>query len=269
MECNELNRCVSYGNRYTAKCQSTGHLFSRQRSLNATTDYTSASDQCRAVEATEENTVRPSLLGSSVHKPATTSATTTFTNAFSVNHRARNDRSGSTSLWPVGSGGSSVKATKADFYKARRINSRSSIQMERILSQRKKVVRLMISIACSFALLSVPFHLRKLLQHFCPQYDVASDLATIFTLATTLLLYANSAMNPIFLMCFSTKMRRLMFSAGASLLCCQCPANRNRQGSSKYRARFSVSLRSMPDRSITEPHTNFDSIVVDQEKDNL
>lgn len=83
-------------------------------------------------------------------------------------------------------------------------------QVERILAQRRQVIKLMISLVLSFALLSAPFHIRKLAQHFYPAYDVASNAATIATLATTLLLYFNSAMNPLLYLCFSSRIRSLM-----------------------------------------------------------
>lgn len=50
------------------------------------------------------------------------------------------------------------------------------VQFER----RLKVVKLMIAIVTTFLCLSEPFHLRKLLQHFYPHYDVAFDLANLY-----------------------------------------------------------------------------------------
>src|SRR6218665_1271143 len=89
------------------------------------------------------------------------------------------------------------------------VNSGAS-QIEKVLAQRRQVIKLMISLVLSFALLSAPFHIRKLAQHYYSDYDVASNAATITTLATTLLLYFNSAMNPLLYICFSSRIRALM-----------------------------------------------------------
>ncbi|CAG2108743.1 unnamed protein product [Medioppia subpectinata] len=91
---------------------------------------------------------------------------------------------------------------------ATRCVSETAIKL--IIERRKKVIKLLITIVLVFAVLSTPFHLRKLVQHFSPDYDVSTDMATIFTIFSTLCLYSNSAVNPLIYLIFSKKLRRLM-----------------------------------------------------------
>lgn len=87
----------------------------------------------------------------------------------------------------------------------------SSIKL--LLKRRKKVIKLLVIIVLAFAIFSVPFHARKLVQHYVKAYNVSSQYATMFTIFTTLFLYMNSGINPLLYMFFSKKLRKLMFEA--------------------------------------------------------
>jgi hypothetical protein len=91
-------------------------------------------------------------------------------------------------------------------------NSSSNISsINLLLKRRKKVVKLLMIIVLAFAIFSVPFHARKLAQHYVKAYNVSSEYATMFTIFTTLFLYMNSGINPLLYMIFSKKLRTLMF----------------------------------------------------------
>lgn len=87
----------------------------------------------------------------------------------------------------------------------------SSIKL--LLKRRKKVIKLLVIIVIAFAIFSVPFHARKLVQHYVKAYNVSSQYASMFTIFTTLFLYMNSGINPLLYMVFSKKLRKLMFEA--------------------------------------------------------
>jgi hypothetical protein len=80
-----------------------------------------------------------------------------------------------------------------------------------LLKRRKKVIKLLVVIVLAFAIFSLPFHARKLIQHYLKSYNVASKYASMFTIFTTLFLYMNSGINPLLYAIFSKKLRNMMF----------------------------------------------------------
>jgi hypothetical protein len=81
-----------------------------------------------------------------------------------------------------------------------------------LLKRRKKVIKLLVVIVLAFAIFSLPFHARKLIQHYLKSYNVASKYASMFTIFTTLFLYMNSGINPLLYVIFSKKLRKMMFN---------------------------------------------------------
>ena len=90
--------------------------------------------------------------------------------------------------------------------------------------QRKNVVRMFISIVITFAVLNLPFHVRKLCINYLPSFDLASDMSTLIAPITFLLMYANCAINPI-LYAFMSK----HFRTSLKDLCYQCRYQRVEQ----------------------------------------
>jgi hypothetical protein len=80
-----------------------------------------------------------------------------------------------------------------------------------LLKRRKKVIKLLVVIVLAFAIFSLPFHARKLIQHYIKSYNVASKYASMFTIFTTLFLYMNSGINPLLYVIFSKKLKKMMF----------------------------------------------------------
>ncbi|XP_053650259.2 trissin receptor [Cherax quadricarinatus] len=68
---------------------------------------------------------------------------------------------------------------------------------ERLLRTWRKVVKLLVAVVLCFAVCNLPFHLRKMLTYYHPAYDATTDAALIFTPISNLLMYLNSALNPI------------------------------------------------------------------------
>nr|XP_045590255.1 kiSS-1 receptor-like [Procambarus clarkii] len=68
---------------------------------------------------------------------------------------------------------------------------------ERLLRTWRKVVKLLVAVVLCFALCNLPFHLRKMLTYYHPGYDATTDAALLFTPLSNLLMYLNSALNPI------------------------------------------------------------------------
>ena len=76
-----------------------------------------------------------------------------------------------------------------------------------VLNARRKVVHMLVLVVVSFAVFSLPFHTRKMLQYFFPQYDHTSSFSLLLTPITCLLMFAHSAVNPILYTCLSRKFR--------------------------------------------------------------
>ncbi|UYV82499.1 GPRNPR2 [Cordylochernes scorpioides] len=79
-----------------------------------------------------------------------------------------------------------------------------------MISGRRKVVRLLVAVVLVFAGCHLPFHARKLWQHWSPSYRGGSASATRLTIASTLLMYANSGLNPVLYAFLSASFRRSM-----------------------------------------------------------
>lgn len=86
-----------------------------------------------------------------------------------------------------------------------------------VLRARRKVINMLVVVVVSFAACSLPFHTRKMLQYFWTSYDHNSDASYILTPVTFLLMYANSAVNPILYTFMSRKFR----TSSRDLLTCR------------------------------------------------
>ena len=76
------------------------------------------------------------------------------------------------------------------------------------LKQRLHAVRILILIVLTFALLNLPYHIRKLCLNYLPSYDADSDTNHFLTPLTFLLMYSNCAVNPILYGFFSGRFRQ-------------------------------------------------------------
>ena len=68
---------------------------------------------------------------------------------------------------------------------------------ERLIRTWRKVVKLLVAVVMCFALCNLPFHLRKMLTYYHPAYKPTTNAALMFTPLSNLLMYLNSALNPI------------------------------------------------------------------------
>ncbi|KAH8031922.1 hypothetical protein HPB51_022120 [Rhipicephalus microplus] len=104
------------------------------------------------------------------------------------------------------------------------------------LRPRRKVIRLLVAVVLSFALCNLPFHARKLWQHWSKEYNGSSPGAAILTILTNLVLYLNSGINPFLYALFSRNFRQCM----ADVLFC-----RNHRFRSKSRSSFIAMSKSL------------------------
>ncbi|XP_037498738.1 trissin receptor [Rhipicephalus sanguineus] len=79
-----------------------------------------------------------------------------------------------------------------------------------VLRARRKVIRLLVAVVLGFAVCNLPFHARKFYQYWSSNYEGASRSAVSLTIATTLVLYMNSFINPILYAFLSDNFRRSM-----------------------------------------------------------
>ncbi|XP_050030735.1 trissin receptor-like [Dermacentor andersoni] len=79
-----------------------------------------------------------------------------------------------------------------------------------VLRARRKVIRLLVAVVLGFAVCNLPFHARKFYQYWSSSYEGASRSAVSLTIATTLVLYMNSFINPILYAFLSDNFRRSM-----------------------------------------------------------
>ncbi|KAJ1526213.1 hypothetical protein ONE63_009372 [Megalurothrips usitatus] len=70
-------------------------------------------------------------------------------------------------------------------------------QQQHPRSMRRGVVKLTVTVVGAFALCHLPLHARRLWQHWSPHYQGPSAFSALFTPATFLVAFANSAVNPI------------------------------------------------------------------------
>lgn len=68
---------------------------------------------------------------------------------------------------------------------------------ERLIRTWRKVVKLLVAVVLCFAICNLPFHLRKMLTYYHPAYKPTTNAALMFTPLSNLLMYLNSALNPI------------------------------------------------------------------------
>lgn len=90
---------------------------------------------------------------------------------------------------------------------------RSSKYGTSALLSRRRIIRMLIVVVLAFALCHLPFHARKVWQYWSPkwgQYEPGSVFSMLFTPITFLIMYANSAINPI-LYAFMSKKFRMSF----------------------------------------------------------
>jgi hypothetical protein len=80
-------------------------------------------------------------------------------------------------------------------------------QLMSVLCARRKVIRLLIIIVISFIVCHSPYHFRKLIQDWSNEYEAGGQSAILFTIATNLLMYSNSSINPIIYTLLSEKFR--------------------------------------------------------------
>lgn len=80
----------------------------------------------------------------------------------------------------------------------------------RALKSRRRVIRMLVVIVFVFALCNFPFHARKIWQYWGKSYTGGSTFSNLFTPITFLIMYMNSAINPI-LYAFMSKKFRLSF----------------------------------------------------------
>ncbi|XP_053651650.2 trissin receptor [Cherax quadricarinatus] len=86
-----------------------------------------------------------------------------------------------------------------------------------VLRARRKVINMLVVVVVSFAACSLPFHTRKMLQYYWSNYNHNSHASYILTPVTFLLMYANSAVNPILYTFMSRKFR----TSSCDLLTCR------------------------------------------------
>ncbi|XP_045139301.1 trissin receptor-like isoform X1 [Portunus trituberculatus] len=86
-----------------------------------------------------------------------------------------------------------------------------------VLRARRNVINMLVVVVVSFAACSLPFHTRKMLQYYWASYNHNSDASYIITPVTFLLMYANSAVNPILYTFMSRKFR----TSSRDLLTCR------------------------------------------------
>nr|XP_045622867.1 trissin receptor-like [Procambarus clarkii] len=86
-----------------------------------------------------------------------------------------------------------------------------------VLRARRKVINMLVVVVVSFAACSLPFHTRKMLQYYWTAYNHTSHASYLLTPVTFLLMYANSAVNPILYTFMSRKFR----TSSCDLLTCR------------------------------------------------
>ncbi|CAL8070702.1 unnamed protein product [Orchesella dallaii] len=85
------------------------------------------------------------------------------------------------------------------------------------LKSRRGIVKMLIVVVLAFAVCHMPFHARKVWQYMSSTYQGGSAFSQVFTPLTFLVMYVNSAINPI-LYAFMSKKFRMSFR---DLLCCK------------------------------------------------
>lgn len=120
------------------------------------------------------------------------------------------------------------------------------------LRPRRKVIRLLVAVVFSFALCNLPFHARKLWQHWSKEYNGSSPGAAILTVVTNLVLYLNSGINPFLYALFSKNFRQCM----ADVLFCRNHRFRFRSRSSFQGASKSLNSNVSLGTPQTAQHTH-------------
>ncbi|GFO04745.1 cholecystokinin receptor type a [Plakobranchus ocellatus] len=89
----------------------------------------------------------------------------------------------------------------------RRVRVQYRVNSERVLNSRKRVIRLLVVVLLTFAVCVLPFHLKFVLL-FWHVYPTPSSRLDILSPLAFVLLYTNSAINPILFWVFSDTFRR-------------------------------------------------------------
>ena len=77
-----------------------------------------------------------------------------------------------------------------------------------VLNARRKVIHMLILVVVFFASCSLPFHVRKILLYYWPNYNYTSTTSYLITPITYILMYAHSAVNPVLYICMSRQFRQ-------------------------------------------------------------
>lgn len=90
---------------------------------------------------------------------------------------------------------------------SRRMRCQYRVNSRRVITSRRRVIRLLVVVLLAFALCVFPFHLKSLLIHWhtFPPNDITLDVLSPIAF---LMLYMNSALNPILYWLFSDSFRR-------------------------------------------------------------
>lgn len=91
-----------------------------------------------------------------------------------------------------------------------------------VLRARRGVVRMLIVVVLTFAICNLPFHARKMWQHWSSGYHGTGDFSTLLTPLTFLITYFNSGINPLLYAFLSKNFRKGM----RELIFCNCRGKR-------------------------------------------
>ncbi|XP_063701377.1 trissin receptor isoform X2 [Culicoides brevitarsis] len=98
-----------------------------------------------------------------------------------------------------------------------------------VLRARRGVIRMLLVVLLTFALCNLPYHARKMWQHWSSDYRGDSNFNALFTPLTFLITYINSGVNPLLYAFLSRNFRKGM----RELLLCSLKKNKHK--SSNYR----------------------------------
>lgn len=88
----------------------------------------------------------------------------------------------------------------------------------RVLKARRKVIKLLLVVVLSFALCALPYHARKLWTHWSPIANPSSDIESLLTPITFIILYLSSGINPILYAFLSENFRKCMIDVLVSFV---------------------------------------------------
>ena len=127
----------------------------------------------------------------------------------------------------AGKSGQKPPRVRCPVHKRRRFLQRVNLvdnREQNVLKSRRKVIRLLLAVVAAFAILVLPYHLRALWQAW------GGTMPHIIGPITMLLMFLNSAINPILYALLSQNFRRTLRKGMRSLICdsviCRCKARR-------------------------------------------